>query len=111
MSTSAKVATNILLKLPSLATGIVEKQFILIFTSKELILYRNNKNGETKILNNNEISDFTIRDGMNKSLVIEFIYKNEKFSFYTYKDFSALMQYVADNLVSLQNNNFYGLLK
>lgn len=111
MNTPAKVATNLLLRVPSIGTNLVEKQYLIIFSADKLAIHRMKKDGETTIMSVHDIKEFNYRDGANNSIVFEFNYQNEKFSFYTYKDFSFRMKYIAENLNQLIASHFLGYTK
>lgn len=108
MSTGAKVAVNIFLQQPWIGTGIAEKQHLIIFTPDKIVVHRLKKNGATTIYPASEITNFTVRDGANKSTVFEFTHGTDKLSFYSYKDFSVRYKYVAENLAQLTANHFVG---
>lgn len=111
MNTGAKLAANILLRVPSMGTNLVEKQYLVIFSLNNLVLHRLKKNGETQVIPANEITDFQYRDGANNSIVFEFKYGGASFSFYSYKDFSFRLKYIANNLAQLMSSRFLGYAK
>lgn len=108
MSSGAKVAAHLLLRIPSLGTSLVEKRYLLVFTSREIVIHCLKKNGATTVCGASEIKNFRTRDGVNNSVVIDFDYHGESFSFYSYKDFSMRMKYAAENLKALSTNSFMG---
>jgi hypothetical protein len=108
MNNGAKVAVNLLLRIPSLGTSLVEKRHLLVFTPRGIVVHRLKKNGITEVCEASKVKNFRVRDGANNSVVIDFDYEGESFSFYSYKDFSMRMKYVAENLAALSANNFMG---
>ncbi|WP_407894802.1 hypothetical protein [Lacticaseibacillus sp. N501-2] len=111
MNNVAKVAVNILFRVPSMGTSAVEKQYLVIFSPERLVLHQMSKNGETRVLQAQDIEDFHYRDGANHSLVFEFRYHDEAFSFYTYQDFSFKLKYIGDNVAQLVASDFLGYAK
>lgn len=108
MNRAAKVAANLLLRTPSTVTGQVEKQHCMVFTPDQIIVRRLTKHPETTLYSASAITNFTYRDGEDDALIIDFDCNNEHLSFYTHKDFTMRMKYIAENLQVLLNNNFLG---
>ncbi|WP_390410486.1 hypothetical protein [Lacticaseibacillus jixiensis] len=108
----AKTGAWLFFKPPLLDLALAaEKRHVIIFTPEALVIHRLKKNGLTQVFSANEITDFQVRDGANKSIVIDFTHGGNKFSFYTYKDFSMRLKYAANNLVQLSASHFMGYAK
>ncbi|WP_155288055.1 hypothetical protein [Lacticaseibacillus zhaodongensis] len=107
----AKAGIYILLQQPWIGLAMSEKEHVIIFTPEAIVIHRLKKNGQTQVFPANEIENFRVRDGANKSVVIEFTHGSDSFSYYSYKDFSMRNKYVAENLAKLTANNFGGYAK
>lgn len=93
------------------------KQHLLVFTEKEIILRNDSTNSKDGIVTKipfDKIENFTFRSqSMSNDASISFSYNNKKFYFYidTTKYINDEKEYSRVNFELLCENNFHGLIK
>lgn len=111
MNTAGKLASWILLTAPaSVVTNFFEKPYCLVFLKDEIVAIELFGKKSTILFKKNKIENFSITNGVNSSLIIEFEYNKEKKSFYSYKDASMRISYSAENITKLMNQSWKGYI-
>lgn len=108
MSNGKRVVANLMGGRANLITAHYEQAYLVVFTDKA-ITTQLLKDGTVASYPRSEISNFTVRDGAEQSLVFDFDAEGKHLSFYAYKDSGARMRYVAQNIEVLLSNHFLGL--
>ncbi len=61
--------------------------------------------------NKSDITNFSVKDGLNSTLIIDFLYRGEPISFYTHKNTGYRIAYSAENLKKLEMDSWRGYLR
>lgn len=112
MNPVAKSATWLFLSArTSIITNLFEKPYCLVFIKDKIVAIKISGKASVTTYNKSDITNFSVKDGLNSTLIIDFFYRGEPISFYTHKNAGYRIAYSAENLKKLEMDSWRGYLR